>query len=145
MLNLAILLAAVAAALAIGFAIRARSGQVRAGRREAPTHTGTAFQLLRDAGLSPGGPSIVHFSATWCGPCAAVRRVAAQAISTLAAEGLTVQDLELDIDENPSLAMELKVMSLPTTFVYDAAGNQHHRIAGVPKADALVAALRPLR
>lgn len=103
-----------------------------------------ALTMLLDAGVSQSNPTVLHFSATWCGPCAAVRRVVEQTRTKLAAEGLTVLDLELDIDENPALAKQLKVLSLPTTFIYDSSATQHHRIAGVPKADALLAALRQL-
>lgn len=165
MQNALILLAAIAAALAIGFAMRARAGRARAvgpGSSPNPGASSPASgpsptdqnpehespdlrRLLLDAGLSPSSPTVLHFSATWCGPCAAVRRVVEQTLSALAAEGVPVVDLELDIDENPTLAKELKVMSLPTTFVYDASGALTHRIAGVPKADALRAALHPSR
>lgn len=138
--NALILIAAIAVAIAIGFALRARGGQVRA-----VESVSAGRQLLLDAGLSESSPTILHFSATWCGPCAAVRRVVSQTAAKLADEGLPVLDLELDIDENPSLAKELKVLSLPTTFLYDASGTLHNRIAGVPKADALRAALRELR
>ncbi|WP_024794219.1 thioredoxin family protein [Tomitella biformata] len=138
--NVLILLAAIAVALAIGFALRARSGRVRA--VAAPPSAGG--QLLRDAGISATGPTILHFSATWCGPCAAVRRVVANTTATLADEGRTVLDLELDIDENPSLARELKVLSLPTTFLYDESGTLHHRIPGVPQANALLSAMRQI-
>lgn len=136
--NVLILIVAVAVALAAGFLIRSRSGKVLDGSAVDPDSA-----LLLDAGLSTTCPTILHFSAPWCGPCAAVRRVVDQVIGKLAAEGVTVLDLEVDIDENPSLAQQLKVLSLPTTFIYDASGAQLHRIPGVPKADALLAALRP--
>lgn len=158
MTNALILLAVVIVTLAIGFLLRARSGRVRAvgpdrtdpqqgSPQPGAAQTGSvtaARQLLLAAGLSESVPTILHFSATWCGPCAAVRRVVTQTITKLADEGVPVLDLELDIDENPSLAKELKVMSLPTTFLYTASGVQQHRISGVPKADTLLAALRHL-
>lgn len=149
MQNALILLAAIAVALAVGFALRARAGRARAvDPSPSPSATDQSpdlRRLLLDAGLSPSSPTVLHFSATWCGPCAGVRRVVEQTLAALAAEGVPAVDLELDIDENPALAKELKVMSLPTTFVYDASGALTHRIAGVPKADALRAALRPSR
>ena len=149
MSNVLILIAVIAGALAIGFTLRLRGGRVRA----VPSPTDPASpepgadpvrQMLLEAGVSEIAPTILHFSATWCGPCAAVRRIITQAAADLADSGLTVLDLELDIDENSSLAKELKVLSLPTTFIYDSSGTLAHRIAGVPKVDALRTALRAL-
>ena len=90
--------------------------------------------------LSGSGPTIVHFTATWCGPCAAVRRVIDQVCSGLP----QVKHLEVDIDANPSAARQLSVLSLPTTFIFDDDGRQRYRSAGVPKATDLKAALESL-
>lgn len=90
--------------------------------------------------LSSTGPTIVHFTAVWCGPCAAVRRVVDQVCAQLPA----VAHVEIDMDANPALARKFSVMSLPTTFIFDADGKQRYRTAGVPKAADLKAALDPL-
>lgn len=91
-------------------------------------------------GLSSTGPTIVHFTAVWCGPCAAVRRVVEQVCGQLP----QVAHVEIDMDENPALARTFSVMSLPTTFIFDADGRQRYRTAGVPKAADLKTALEPL-
>lgn len=91
-------------------------------------------------GLSGTGPTIVHFTAVWCGPCAAVRRVVEQVCGQLP----QVAHVEVDMDDNPALARKFSVMSLPTTFIFDADGKQRYRTAGVPKAADLKAALDPL-
>jgi thiol-disulfide isomerase/thioredoxin len=91
-------------------------------------------------GLSETGPTIVHFTAVWCGPCAAVRRVVDQVCDQLP----QVAHVEIDMDADPSSARALSVLSLPTTFIFDAAGKQRYRTAGVPKAADLRAALDPL-
>ena len=93
-----------------------------------------------DLGLSRSGPTIVHFTATWCGPCAAVRRV----IDQVRADLPQVAHVEIDMDANPAAARRLSVLSLPTTFIFDADGQQRYRAAGVPKAADLRAALQPL-
>jgi thiol-disulfide isomerase/thioredoxin len=93
-----------------------------------------------DLGLSEAGPTLVHFSADWCGPCAAVRRVVDQVCAHLP----DVAHVEVDIDANPVAAKRLSVLSLPTTFIFDAEGQQRYRTAGVPKAADLQTALRPL-
>jgi thiol-disulfide isomerase/thioredoxin len=93
-----------------------------------------------DLGLSDVGPTIVHFSAAWCGPCASVRRVVDQVCDELPG----VAHMEIDIDANPVAAKRFSVLSLPTTFIFDAGGRQRYRSAGVPKAADLRTALEPL-
>lgn len=91
-------------------------------------------------GLSTDAPTIVHFTATWCGPCAAVRRV----VDQICAELPAIAHVEIDLDTNPAAAQQLSVLSLPTTFIFDAAGRQRYRSSGVPKAADLRAAVQPL-
>jgi thiol-disulfide isomerase/thioredoxin len=93
-----------------------------------------------DLGLSPSGPTVVHFSADWCGPCAGVRRVVDQVCADLPA----VAHVEIDLDANPAAARRLAVLSLPTTFIFDAGGRLRYRTSGVPKAADLRSALEPL-
>ncbi|BBY64702.1 thioredoxin family protein [Mycolicibacterium helvum] len=95
---------------------------------------------VSDLGLSSTGPTIVHFSAVWCGPCAGVRRVVNQVCTDMG----EVAHVEIDMDANPAAARKLSVMSLPTTFIFDATGRQRYRTAGVPKAADLRSALQPL-
>ena len=90
--------------------------------------------------LSVAGPTIVHFSAPWCGPCVAVRRV----VDQVCAEVPGVAHLEVDLDTNPEVARELSVLSLPTTFIFDADRRQRYRTHGVPTAAVLRSALEPL-
>jgi thiol-disulfide isomerase/thioredoxin len=87
--------------------------------------------------LSSTGPTVVHFTAAWCGPCGAVRRVIRQVLTELP----QVKHLEMDIDANPAAARQFSVLSLPTTFIFDADGRQRYRSAGVPKAADLRSAL----
>jgi hypothetical protein len=48
------------------------------------------------------------------------------------------------MDAAPAAARKLSVLSLPTTFIFDAAGRQRYRSSGVPKAADLRAAIEPL-
>ncbi|EHB57939.1 Thioredoxin domain-containing protein [Mycolicibacterium rhodesiae JS60] len=95
---------------------------------------------VSELGLSRTGPTIVHFSAVWCGPCAGVRRVVNQVCDDMR----DVAHVEIDMDANPAAARKLSVMSLPTTFIFDAQGRQRYRTAGVPKAADLRSAVEPL-
>ena len=130
-------IAAIAAALGVaavaGVLHNRRSGVLR--DTAAPTTVDTS-----ELGLSNTGPTIVHFSAVWCGPCAGVRRVVDQVCADLS----EVAHIEIDMDANPVAARNLSVLSLPTTFIFDAEGNQRYRSSGVPKAADLRSALEPL-
>ncbi|WP_054816523.1 TlpA family protein disulfide reductase [Nocardia arizonensis] len=142
MIQLTILAVMLIAATAIGLAIRSREGAVRATER--PDDASTRAQLLAAAGVTGSVPAVLHFSADWCGPCAAVRRVVAGVAEDLADASLPPRDIEIDIDDDPMLARALNVLSLPTTFVFDAEGRERFRISGVPKAGDLRSALAPL-
>jgi thiol-disulfide isomerase/thioredoxin len=131
---IAVLIAALGAAYVIGRLVTLRAGMLRAAD-EAADALDTS-----DLGLSTTGPTIVHFSAVWCGPCAGVRRVVDQVCAELPA----VAHVEIDMDVNPAAARRLSVLSLPTTFIFDAGGRQRYRTSGVPKAADLRAALEPL-
>ncbi|HOB49136.1 MAG TPA: thioredoxin family protein [Mycobacterium sp.] len=125
--------AALILAAVLGFLHNRRSGALR--------DTATPADLdTTGLGLSTDAPTIVHFTATWCGPCAAVRRVVDQVCADLPG----VAHVEIDLDANPDAARRLSVLSLPTTFIFDAAGQQRYRSAGVPKAADLRAAVEPL-
>ncbi|ORA32332.1 thioredoxin family protein [Mycobacterium aquaticum] len=131
---IAVLIAALGVAYVIGRLVTRRAGKLRV-TDEAATELDTS-----DLGLSSTGPTILHFSAEWCGPCAGVRRVVDQVCAELPA----VAHVEIDMDANPAAARRLSVLSLPTTFIFDAGGHQRYRTSGVPKAADLRAALEPL-
>jgi len=127
--------AAVAVAAVIGWLMTRRAGHVRA------TDPATAGDVdTSELGLSGDGPTVVHFSAPWCSPCTQVRRVVNQVCDDLG----DVAHVEIDMDANPRAARRLSVLSLPTTFIFDADGMQRYRASGVPKADDLRSALAPL-
>lgn len=139
----AIITAGAAIAAALGLAAVAGSlrnrhpGAPRDSDRPPAVNTATDTAGLD---LSDTGPTVVHFTAAWCGPCAAARRVIAQ----VCADMPQVRHVEVDMDANPELARRLSVLSLPTTLVFDGAGRQRRRSAGVPKTAELMAALRDL-
>jgi thioredoxin-like negative regulator of GroEL len=128
-----VVVAVLGLAYVIGRLMTLRSGLMK--------ETGDAAEVdTSDLGLSHTGPTVVHFSAVWCGPCAGVRRVVDQVCGDLG----NVAHVEIDMDANPAAARRLSVLSLPTTFIFDADGRQRYRTSGVPKASDLRAALEPL-
>lgn len=131
---IAVIVATLGVAYVVGKPLTARSGLLR------QTGQGGAGVDTTDLGLSGTGPTVVHFSAVWCGPCAGVRRVVNQVCGELP----EVAHVEIDMDADPAAARRLSVLSLPTTFIFDADGRQRYRTAGVPKAADLRSALEPL-
>lgn len=117
----------------VGKLMTLRAGMLRAAAEASDIDTS-------GLGLSDTGPTLLHFSAAWCRPCSAVRRV----VDQVCAELPTVAHVEIDMDDNPEAARRLSVLSLPTTIVFDAAGRPRYRTTGVPKAADLRSALEPL-
>jgi thiol-disulfide isomerase/thioredoxin len=128
-----VLIAAFGVAYLIGRLLTLRSGMLKAATEASNVDTS-------DLGLSKTGPTVVHFSAVWCGPCAAVRRVVEAVCGDLPA----VAHVEIDMDANPEAARRLSVLSLPTTLIFDADGRPRYRTTGVPSAVDLRSALEPL-
>jgi len=132
-LAITVLIAALGVAFVIGRLVTLRAGMLKAAADASNVDTS-------DLGLSDAGPTILHFSADWCGPCAAVRRVVDQVCDELPG----VAHVEIDMDANPEAARRLSVMSLPTTLIFDADGRPRYRTTGVPKVADLRSAVEPL-
>ena len=131
------IVAAVVAATLAGWLLTRRSGNIREVHSESDQG---ADADAAELGLSRAGPTVVHFSAPWCGPCDRVRRVVDQVCDDLG----DVAHVEVDLDANPQAARRFSVLSLPTTLIFDVDGRQRYRASGVPKAADLRSALEPL-
>ncbi len=56
---------------------------------------------------------LLDFWAAWCGPC----RMIAPVLDELAEENPNVKIVKVNVDENPELANQFQVMSIPALFV----------------------------
>ncbi|MGX9788147.1 thioredoxin family protein [Mycobacterium sp. MMS18-G62] len=130
---IAVLIAAFGVALVVGRLMTLRAGMLKSAAEASNVDTS-------DLGLSSTGPTVVHFSAVWCGPCAAVRKVVEQVCDDLGG----VAHLEIDMDANPDAARRLSIMSLPTTLIFDSDGRPRYRTTGVPRAADLRSAVERL-
>ena len=78
-------------------------------------------------------PVLVDFWAEWCGPC----RMVAPILEELAGEHDEVVVAKLNVDENPSIAAQYGITSIPTMNVYSGGKVVKQIIGAKPKAALL--------
>lgn len=100
----------------------------------------TSPAAIREAIASTEGVLIIDFTAAWCGPCKQIRPI----LDDMAADHADVTVLAVDVDEQPSLAAEHQVLSMPTLlFVRD--GRPVRRVVGARPRGYLEAELAASR
>ncbi|NLK39968.1 MAG: thioredoxin [Clostridiales bacterium] len=63
--------------------------------------------------LEADKPVLIDFWASWCGPC----RMVAPVVDEIAAEVTDAKVCKINVDEEPELAGQFNVMSIPTLVV----------------------------
>ena len=90
--------------------------------------TGDADEVILDHLVSNGKPSIVDFTASWCGPCQRMKPVFHRLAKDFRDE---YNFITIDIDANPELAEKYQVQAVPTFVFLDADGIEGNRITGM--------------
>ena len=83
--------------------------------------------------LSSSQPVLVDFWAPWCGPC----RMVAPLVDEIAGERADIKVGKVNVDEQPQLAAQFGVMSIPTLVVMKDGKVTNKAVGARPKAQIL--------
>jgi thioredoxin len=85
---------------------------------------------FREEVLDAKGIVLVDFWAPWCGPC----RMVGPVLEEIAREkGEKVKVVKVNVDENPALAANYGVMSIPTMIIFKDGQLAEQFVGALPK------------
>lgn len=88
---------------------------------------------FRNEVLDSEKPVLLDFWASWCGPC----RMVSPIVDEIAAERNDIKVGKVNVDEQPELAGQFGVMSIPTLVVMKGGKVVNQMVGARPKAQIL--------
>ena len=88
---------------------------------------------FREEVLCSDKPVLLDFWASWCGPC----RMVSPIVDKIAAERSDIKVGKINVDEQPELAGQFQIISIPTLVVVKDGRIVNQAVGARPKAQIL--------